>query len=280
MRRFTPPSLRFLLLLAAGVLLAAAARAESLQDFWDANKAPEGEYDFVVHLDSLAVYTGGLYINSDTNCIKGHGAILDLQGATLRMSGTRTRMDIENCVILNGGIPGNDNYPAVYYANTSMAEMHVRHCTFYNCSMGLRSGLILHTASTVESCIFMNCTDWGAMFYAYEGTERIPAIHCCNSYQNGTTHPPGEGGDWSLWCGCSTPPEPWAPGGESNCLTVDPLFVQPSSDPATCDFHLSTGSPCLGTGYPAGSHMGPYQEGATAVVPSTWGGIKTIFAGG
>ena len=65
-RRCTPSST--LLILIAGVLVVSAAQAESLQDYWDANKAPEGDYEFAVHLDSLAVYTGGLYINSGINC--------------------------------------------------------------------------------------------------------------------------------------------------------------------------------------------------------------------
>lgn len=79
---------------------------------------PREGYDRWVELETGVVYTGGLLIGplflpySDTPVgepgrdvrIVGNGAILDLRGAQICLSYCNNRLDIDDCIIINGGI--------------------------------------------------------------------------------------------------------------------------------------------------------------------------------
>ncbi len=95
-----------------------AAGALTLKDAVEAAPAAHG-YDRYVELEPGATYTGGLLIgriySPVTNCfimeeegldvkIVGGGAILDLQGEQICMSYCSNRLDIEDCVIINGNV--------------------------------------------------------------------------------------------------------------------------------------------------------------------------------
>ena len=54
---------------------------------------------------------------------------------------------------------------------------------------------------------------------------------------------------------------------------MDPLFVNESAR----DYHLQTGSPCIGAGTPAGTNMGALGV-PTAVTRVTWSQVKALFA--
>ena len=246
------------------------AAARSLAEAWVNDAAPAAGYDLVLHLDSLAIYTGGLDLNSGKNAIHGHGAIIDLGQSAIRALDLRTSLDIDGCVLLNG--PPYPSTGALVYIQG--AEGRVQNCVFYGNNWGLYMKEVVVRATSIVNCIFMESTVWGAVLHDVY----TPPLTYCAAYRNGTGQPPGSGGDYALWCGCSTPgPAPYAPPPESHCLHADPMFVAPSTDPALADFHLAPGSPCLGSGDPPGTHLGAYQEGAAPVEPATWGRLKSLF---
>ncbi len=91
-----------LLLLSAG---SSTLKAETLQSVFDAATASYG-YDRYVELQLGQTVTGGLAIPLGTSaCIKGNGAILDLQTSMIQIQGTDTALDMDHCVVINGGNP-------------------------------------------------------------------------------------------------------------------------------------------------------------------------------
>jgi hypothetical protein len=131
------------IILAPLVLVAAAAmaRAATLQAMVEA-APPQGGYDHLVTLETGVTYHGGLLLGptwdddrqrflaepgADVK-IEGNGAVLDLQGQEICVSFCAARLDIEDCIIIDGGIrfrgdadPTTDRTP----------EGSVRHCTFW-----------------------------------------------------------------------------------------------------------------------------------------------------
>lgn len=91
--------------------------ASTLREMYEL-AGPQGGYDKWIELETGVVYTGGLLIGpifypySDTPVgesgqdvrIVGNGAILDLQGEQILISFCNNRLDIEDCVIINGGV--------------------------------------------------------------------------------------------------------------------------------------------------------------------------------
>jgi len=106
-------------LLCLGILfLTRAAPAMTLKEAFEAAPAAHG-YDRYITLEPGATYTGGLLVgrvySPVTNSfnmeeqgldvkIVGGGAILDLQGEQICMSYCNNRLDIEDCVIINGNV--------------------------------------------------------------------------------------------------------------------------------------------------------------------------------
>ncbi len=107
------------IVLCLGILLMAqASHALTLKEAFEAAPAAHG-YDRYVELEPGATYTGGLLVgriySPVTNSfimeeegldvkIVGGGAILDLQGEQICMSYCSNRLDIEDCVIINGNV--------------------------------------------------------------------------------------------------------------------------------------------------------------------------------
>ncbi len=101
-----------------------------------------GEYDKYLTLETGVTYTGGLLIGKiyDSNItdlsgpeglnvrIEGNGAILDLEGEQICISYCNNKLDIDNCIIINGNI----RYRGT---NNSLGEKiptgYVQYCTFY-----------------------------------------------------------------------------------------------------------------------------------------------------
>jgi hypothetical protein len=114
--------------------------ATTLKEMHDA-ASPGSGYDRYIVLETGVTYTGGLLIGGTFNRITaqfepggedvriaGHGAILDLEGAEICLSYCSNRLDIDDCVIINGNIrfhgyqdSSTDHWPAGF----------VRHVTFY-----------------------------------------------------------------------------------------------------------------------------------------------------
>lgn len=99
-------------------------------------------YDRHLQLETGAVYTGGLLIGPVLDGIDhqisgseglnvridGNGAILDLQGSRLCISYCNNRLDIQDCIILNGDV----RFRGYIDPEISVVPQgSVRYCTFY-----------------------------------------------------------------------------------------------------------------------------------------------------
>jgi len=103
---------------------------------------PEQGYDKFVRLETGLVYTGGLQVGPSFSVIhgglvgapgydiriEGSGAVLDLRGGQLCVSYCPNRLDLEDCVIINGNV----RFRGINTADTvAIPTGSVRHVTFY-----------------------------------------------------------------------------------------------------------------------------------------------------
>ena len=122
------------------MLLASIVSATTLKEAY--SSAPAGDnYDKVLTLTSGELYTGSLQIGGYFNSITaefcdtlganvriiGNGAILDLQGGFITIQYTDKRLDISDCVIINGGV----KFRGTTEGNDLLPEGSVSHVTFY-----------------------------------------------------------------------------------------------------------------------------------------------------
>jgi hypothetical protein len=125
------------------VLLLAAvlpAGAGTLRAAYDAAGPGEG-YDKLVLLEPGVVYTGGLHVGPilipesvsysgepglDVKIV-GRGAVLDLAGSQLDIAYCPNRLDVEDCVIVNGSL----RYRGLDYEPDRQPRGSVRQVTFY-----------------------------------------------------------------------------------------------------------------------------------------------------
>jgi hypothetical protein len=103
---------------------------------------PANGYDKWIELQTGVTYTGGLLIGPGLPPIEyelvgppgvdvrivGHGAILDLQGSQLCISYCTNRLDIDDCIVLNGNIRFRGINTAQVVA---IPAGSVRHVTFW-----------------------------------------------------------------------------------------------------------------------------------------------------
>ncbi len=117
------------------------ASAVTLKEMYDLAPAQEG-YDRYLELETGVTYTGGLLIGqvldplthdldgapgNDVRIV-GNGAVLDLQGEQLCISYCEGRLDIDDCVILNGNI----RFRGINtFDHQAMPTGSVRQVTFY-----------------------------------------------------------------------------------------------------------------------------------------------------
>ncbi len=156
----------------------APAVADSLKLAYE-QAGPLGEYDRYIVLQTGVTYTGGLWIggtyNRVTNAyqgvgenvrIVGNGAILDLQTEEICIAYCNQRLDIDDCVILNGNVRFRG------YRSDQVAlqpKGSVRHVTFYRPHdygvrlMGCGEGI------TVERNIVVDARDTGPDFMFFTG---------------------------------------------------------------------------------------------------------------
>lgn len=118
-----------------------SAHSITLKEVYETASA-QGEYDKYLVLETGVTYSGGLLIGKiyDPNItnlsgpegldvrIEGNGAILDLEGEQICISYCSNKLDIDNCIIINGNI----RYRGT---NNSLGEVmptgYVQYCTFY-----------------------------------------------------------------------------------------------------------------------------------------------------
>ncbi len=198
MRRLLAISMLLLLwpVLAGGVTLREAVQSAG----------PAGGYDRWVQLETGVVYTGGLLNGpifmpfshkpngppGEDIRIVGNGAILDLQGGQICVSYCNNRLDIDDCVILNGGIR---------WRGYHLFDLHpvgsARNITFYRphdyalCARNAGPGIVL------ERNLIVDVVDTGSDFLMFNGMpfDWIPtgsgAAFCI------TTSPPLARENWS-----------------------------------------------------------------------------------
>ena len=122
------------------LLLNHAAEGTSLQQVYDL-AGPGGGYDKYLELETGVTYTGGIFMGATFNRITaefigrgedvrivGNGAILDLQGAQITFAYCNNRLDIEDCVIINGDLRFRGYDDTV---TTLVPEGSVKYVTFY-----------------------------------------------------------------------------------------------------------------------------------------------------
>ena len=120
----------------------AAPAPVTLQSAFEA-AGPQGGYDRYLVLQTGQVYTGGLLIGPTWDddrtmfiddelgldvMIEGNGAILDLQGQQICISYCGNRLDLTDCIILNGGVRFRGELDQ---AVDRTPEGSVSYCTFY-----------------------------------------------------------------------------------------------------------------------------------------------------
>jgi len=122
------------------VLTCQHSAASSLKEVFD-QAGPAHGYDKYLELETGVTYTGGLWIGGTFNRIvpqfegrglnvriRGNGAILDLQGGEICIAYCNNRLDIDDCIIVNGDI----KYRGYHSSALQLAPLgSVRYVTFY-----------------------------------------------------------------------------------------------------------------------------------------------------
>ena len=123
---------------------------------------PQDGYTKFVELSANMTYTGGLTITSaDTVCIRGNGAVVDLQGSTILVDTKTARLDIDHCVLINGGNPDYGTGQATL--NFVGSSGSVINNTIYGNTVGVRvysSGMY---AVMVKNNVIVNNTFAGVL---------------------------------------------------------------------------------------------------------------------
>lgn len=168
-----------LLLVGVMLYLASPIQATTLREAFEL-AGPGNGYDKYIELETGVVYRGGLLIGPIFSpltwtlegeegldvCIVGNGAILDLEGQQLCLSYCDHRLDVENCIVLNGDIRFRGMNTADYVV---LPEGSVRYTTFYSTDdygirlQGAGSGI------TLERNLFVDAIDTGYDFLYTHG---------------------------------------------------------------------------------------------------------------
>jgi len=147
--------------LASSALLPQVVYAVTLQSVY-AGAVSQNGYDKFLDLSPSMTYTGGLVIPAgDTACIKGNGALIDLQGSTIHVEGKTIWLDIDHCVLVNGGDPAYGTTQAALNFVTSNGS--VVNNTIYGNTVGVRVYLSGANAVSIKNNIVMNNTQAGVL---------------------------------------------------------------------------------------------------------------------
>jgi hypothetical protein len=159
------------------LLFSWGTQAAILQEVYNTAQPGLG-YDKLLELHADSIYLGGISITNERIGIKGHGAIIDLQGSSIIVNGTSV-IEIDACIIKNGtyGIDAQDNVRA-----------YISHCTFYNNQTGI------HFMAVSGSIEVMNTILSNNYLYGFACDEYIHRkLHYIDAYQNA-------GGNYMEWC--------------------------------------------------------------------------------
>jgi hypothetical protein len=192
------------------LLLASSIQATTLREAFEL-AGPGNGYDKYIELETGVVYSGGLLIGPvfsplswtlegeegiDVRIV-GNGAILDLQGQQLCISYCDNRLDIDDCIVLNGNIRFRGMNTADYVV---LPQGSVRYTTFYRTDdygirlQGAGSGI------TCERNLFVDALDTGNDFIYTHGAshEWLPTgSNVAFSIQSGYYGVPSIQENWS-----------------------------------------------------------------------------------
>jgi len=253
--------LAFAVLLLAG-FLPQAVLGTTLESAYT-SASPLNGYDKYLELSGTMTYTGGLTIPAgDTVCIKGNGATIDLEGSMIHVGGNTTLLDIDHCVLVNGGNPVYG--PGQAALNFVASRGSVTNNTIHANTVGIRVYLASPGVVSVKNNILSDNTQAGLICEL--GSEADV------SYNDGWGNL--RYGNYAIDYYCVNGGiQSWTPSPGTGNLSANPLYV----DEAALDFHLDPESPCVAAGDPAGTNMGALGA-PTPVEFSTWGRIKAMFA--
>lgn len=112
--------MRYLALTLAVVLLAPTVWAKSFQKAYDEAGPGEG-YDKLLVLDAEVTYTGGCgVLQGKKSCIRGNGALVDLDGSQMYISQPGTEVLVTGCCFISG--PNGDAAIAVQDGAKAMID--------------------------------------------------------------------------------------------------------------------------------------------------------------
>ncbi len=166
-----------------------SAAGVALKEVFENAPAANG-YDRYLELETGVVYTGGLLIGRTNNpvdfapnvtetgldvCIIGNGAVLDLQGEQICISFCANRLDIEDCVVINGNIRYRGEVQLIPDEDTT-PEGTVSHVTFFaphDYAVRLQGA---GDGVTIRRNLLVDAVDTGWDFMVYNGvsSENLP----------------------------------------------------------------------------------------------------------
>jgi nitrous oxidase accessory protein NosD len=150
--------------------------ATSLQQVYS-DAQPGLGYDRLLILHPDSMYSGGISVTNEKIGIKGYGAIIDLAGDSINVSG-ESQIDIDGCVIINGG--------SAVAAHGTVNGL-ITQCTFYGNQIGIH--FMSSGCMEVMNTIISNNSRYG---YACDETS-VCILHYLDSYQNSQ-------GNFMEWC--------------------------------------------------------------------------------
>jgi hypothetical protein len=157
-----------------------AAHAVTLQSVYDAAGPREG-YTKYLELDAGANYTGGLTIPAgDIVCIKGNGATIDLQTSTIQIQVKGTKLDMDHCVVKNGGLASAGyTQGALNFVGSSG---NVVNNTFYGNTIGIR----VYATGPGAVTVMNNIVVWNSFTGLLCQISNEPNVSYNDSWANGT----------------------------------------------------------------------------------------------
>ena len=158
------------------LLISLSSYATTLKEMYD-NATAVGIYDKEIVLNCGEIYTGSLLIGGLFNRttatftdtlganvhIIGNGAVLDLEGGFISIQYTDKRLDIADCVIINGGV----KFLGSSLSPNFQPQGSVTFVTFYKPE---DYGVRIHSAGagiTIENNIFVDAYSTGDDFVSY-----------------------------------------------------------------------------------------------------------------
>lgn len=172
------------LLIAACILVGVAgAYAVRLQEAYD--KAGPGDgYDKLLVLDPKETYTGGCgVLLGKRSCIRGSGAVVDLDGGNVQAGGNGTDLAISGCCLTNAGY-----YGAVNVSGGANALVDGNTICKSNGIAGVR--VWEYSTATIKNNIIWGNATYGIAKHDYTGTLNIRYNDVDNN----------KGGNYMYWC--------------------------------------------------------------------------------